>query len=189
MSGGQPPRVILSAGDDKARKASHGTHARRNGHRGRPAAEGQDGERRSGQASTTGLPVVVTDAVLNSCNAASVVPVLTPAVSDSSTVVSNPAATASNAVARTQKSVAMPTTSTAVTFRDCNHSVRPCPSSVWPSKPEYAAACSPLWNTASTVSVTRDGWKSAPPVPTTQCAGHESRKSGWSLKCDPGSMW
>ena len=43
-----------------------------------------------------------------------------------------------------------------------------------PSKPEYAAACSPLWNTASTRPVSSAGWKSAPAVPTTQCGGHES---------------
>src|SRR4051795_9606884 len=33
------------------------------------------------------------------------------------------------------------------------------------------------------------GWNDAPGVPTRQCGGHESTKSGASEKCAPGSTW
>ena len=54
---------------------------------------------------------------------------------------------------------------------------------VRPSKPEYAAACSPLRKIASNGCGSRFGWNASPSVPTTQCGGHESTKSGSSLKC------
>ena len=41
-------------------------------------------------------------------------------------------------------------------------------------KGEYAAACSPLVNHASTAPVSISGWLCAPSVPTTQCAGQVS---------------
>ena len=49
---------------------------------------------------------------------------------------------------------------------------------VLPSKPEYAAAVSPLRKTASKGCGSRLGWKASPSVPALQCTGQESLKSG-----------
>src|SRR5690349_5206484 len=119
---------------------------------------------------TTGSPTRVTPAARSSASAASTVGRATPAVRSSSTDVTNPSRFASIAVARTQWSVAMPTTSTSVTERARSQDARSTPDDA-PWKPEYAAEYSPLVNTASTRETSSDGWRSTPPVPTTQCTG------------------
>lgn len=83
----------------------------------------------------------------------------------------------------------MPTTSTFETPLSRSHCVSERPSGPTPSNPEYAAAWAPLENTASTAVTSSSGWNDAPAVPATQCAGQVSTKSGFSLKCAPGSMW
>src|SRR2546430_1661397 len=140
------------------------------------------------QVRTTGAPTSSTPAERSWANALSTVDCATPAVRSSSTVVANPSAAASSAVARTQWSVAIPTTSTVDTSWSRSQSARPV-SPEWPWKPEYAASCSPLVTTAWIRSVTSSGWKSVPGVPTTQCGGQLSTKSGAVLRCAPGSMW
>ena len=65
----------------------------------------------------------------------------------------------------------------------------PTPSTVRPSKPEYAAACSPLRKIASNGCGSRLGWNASPSVPTRQCTGQESAKSGSRDQCAPGSTW
>ena len=60
---------------------------------------------------------------------------------------------------------------------------------VRPSKPEYAAACSPLRKIASKGCGSRLGWNASPSVPTRQCTGHESTKSGSRAQWSPGSTW
>ena len=99
-----------------------------------------------------------------------------------------PPAAASRAVARTQWSVAIPQMSTCVTSWARSHSASGCPS--WaPSKPEYAAWCSPLRKIASKGCGSRLGWNASPSVPTRQCTGQESTKSGSLAQWSPGSMW
>ena len=100
-----------------------------------------------------------------------------------------PSVTASSAVVTTQWSVAMPMISTASTPAPCSQSARLDPSGPRPSKPEYAAACSPLSKTASNRDRSSAGCSCSPPDPTTQCGGQLSTKSGVAEKCAPGSMW
>ena len=64
------------------------------------------------------------------------------------------------------------------TSRSRSQSASATPSVARPSKPEYAAACSPLRKIASKGCGSRLGWKASPSVPTTQCTGQESTKSG-----------
>src|SRR5699024_4269115 len=113
----------------------------------------------------------------------------TAAVRSSSTVTSKPSLAASSAVARTQWSVAIPQMSTSSMCWERSQSASDRPFSSAPSKPEYAAEYSPLRKIASNSDSFTGGWKCSPAVPTTQCGGHESTKSGLSLKCEPGSMW
>ena len=63
-----------------------------------------------------------------------------------------------------------------------SQAARPIPPG-GPRSRSTPAAYSPLVKTASIRSVSRPGWKSAPGVPATQCAGQVSTKSGSSAKC------
>src|SRR5215207_7095715 len=83
----------------------------------------------------------------------------------------------------------MPISSTESTPADRSQSASPTPPGPCPSKPEYAAACSPLSKTASIRDRSSAGCSSSPPLPTTQCGGQLVTKSGSAEKCEPGSMW
>src|SRR3954449_11021739 len=83
----------------------------------------------------------------------------------------------------------MPHTSTEVTPRSRSQSASTTPPVVRPSNPEYAAWCSPLRKIASNGCGSRLGWKASPSVPTLQCTGQVSTKSGFFDQWPPGSMW
>ncbi len=79
--------------------------------------------------------------------------------------------------------------STVSTWCSWSQSASPRPSAARPSKPEYAAACSPLRKIASNGWGSRLGWNASPSVPTLQCTGQVSTKSGSRAQCGPGSRW
>src|SRR3954469_595045 len=83
----------------------------------------------------------------------------------------------------------MPHTSTEVPPRSRSQSASTTPPVVRPSNPEYAAACSPLRKIASNGCGSRLGWNASPSVPTRQCTGQDSAKSGSRAQWSPGSTW
>src|SRR4051794_37316807 len=83
----------------------------------------------------------------------------------------------------------MPHTSTRDTSCARSQSASEVPWWSAPSNPEYAAWCSPLRKIASKGCGSRLGWKASPSVPTLQCTGQLSTKSGSFDQWSPGSMW
>ena len=88
-------------------------------------------------------------------------------------MVSKPSRAASRAVARTQWSVAMPTTSTSVTSRARSQAARPDAAAV-ALEARVRRGVLALGEHRLDPVGHQVGWKSTPPVPTTQCTGQES---------------